>query len=224
MLTFSAISKTYYQPDGDIQVLRQADLHLPAGQTAALLGESGCGKSTLLHLAAGLDQPDSGQIMINDQCASDFNDGQWNHLRRETLSLVFQQYHLVPTLSVLDNLLLQARLADRLNPTLQQHLIDKLGLAALLGRLPHQLSGGQQQRVAIGRVLMHQPRLILADEPTGNLDEATSHSVMELLTNLLKETGSSLLMVTHSPAMASYMDRQWLLQAGRITPVLTRDT
>jgi putative ABC transport system ATP-binding protein len=137
---------------------------------------------------------------------------------------VFQQYHLVPTLSVLDNLLLQARLADRLNPTLQQHLIDKLGLAALLGRLPHQLSGGQQQRVAIGRVLMHQPRLILADEPTGNLDEATSHSVMELLTNLLKETGSSLLMVTHSPAMASYMDRQWLLQAGRITPVLARDT
>ncbi len=222
MLTFTAINKTFQQPDGDIQVLRHANFHLPAGQTAALLGESGCGKSTLLHLAAGLDRPNSGQITINGQFASDFNERQWNELRRRELSLVFQHYHLVPTLNVLDNLLLQARLADRCNPTLQQHLIDALGLAPLLTRLPHQLSGGQQQRVAIGRVLMHQPSLILADEPTGNLDEATSHQVMQLLISLTKETGSSLLMVTHSRLMADYLDSQWLLQDGRITPLLAK--
>jgi putative ABC transport system ATP-binding protein len=217
MLKFEQVSKGFAQPDGTVKVLQQADFHLPAGQTAALLGESGCGKSTLLHLAAGLDTIDSGQIYIDGEATRNFTDSQWNQLRRQALSLVFQQYHLVPTLTVLDNLLLQARLANRQDSALQDHLIDALGLGALLSRLPHQLSGGQQQRVAIGRTLMHQPRLILADEPTGNLDEATSRSVMGLFVRLVKETGSSLLMVTHSQTMARYLDTQWLLHDGKIS-------
>ena len=219
MLIFEQVSKAFTQPDGTVDVLQQADFHLPAGHTAALLGESGCGKSTLLHLAAGLDHPDNGAISIDSQPTQDFTERQWNQLRRHTLSLVFQQYHLVPTLNVLDNLLLQARLAGRQDQALQQHLINALGLKTLLKRLPHQLSGGQQQRVAIGRTLMHQPRLILADEPTGNLDEATSQSVMALFMSLVKDTGSSLLMVTHSHTMASYLDTQWLLHDGKINPL-----
>jgi putative ABC transport system ATP-binding protein len=223
MLKLEHVNKAFSQPDGTVTVLQQADFHLPAGHTAALLGESGCGKSTLLHLAAGLDHPDSGRICIDDQYTDDFTERQWNHLRRHTLSLVFQQYHLVPTLNVLDNLLLQARLAGSQNDTLQKHLIEALGLQGLLKRLPHQLSGGQQQRVAIGRTLMHEPRLILADEPTGNLDEATSQSVMALFVSLVKDTGSSLLMVTHSQAMASYLDTRWLLHDGKINAITHAD-
>ena len=224
MLTLSHVSKTYHQPDGDITVLADVNLHLPAGKTAALLGESGSGKSTLLHLVAGLDKPDSGTINIAGQRVTDFSESQWNTLRCRTLSLVFQQYHLVPTLSVLDNILLQARLAGRVDATLQQRLVDALGLAALLKRLPFQLSGGQQQRVAIARALMHQPRLILADEPTGNLDEATGQDVMRLFVELVQMTGSSLLMVTHSREMASYMDCRWQLHHGVISNVAALDT
>jgi putative ABC transport system ATP-binding protein len=219
MLTLSHVSKTYYQPDGDITVLADVNLHLPAGKTAALLGESGSGKSTLLHLVAGLDKPDSGTVEIDGQQVTSFSESQWNTLRCRTLSLVFQQYHLVPTLSVLDNILLQARLAGRVDAGLQHRLVEALGLGELLKRLPFQLSGGQQQRVAIARALMHQPRLILADEPTGNLDEATGQDVMRLFVELVQMTGSSLLMVTHSREMASYMDCRWRLHHGVISNV-----
>ena len=219
MLTLSHVSKTYYQPDGDITVLADVNLHLPAGKTAALLGESGSGKSTLLHLVAGLDKPDGGTIDIAGQPVTNFSESQWNTLRCRTLSLVFQQYHLVPTLSVLDNILLQARLAGRVDAGLQHRLVEALGLGELLKRLPFQLSGGQQQRVAIARALMHQPRLILADEPTGNLDEATGQDVMRLFVELVQMTGSSLLMVTHSREMASYMDCRWRLHHGVISNV-----
>jgi putative ABC transport system ATP-binding protein len=221
MLKLVSVNKTYRQPDGDVHVLHNLDFELGSGTTAALLGESGSGKSTLLHLIAGLDKPDSGTITIDDQLASSFGESKWNILRRRTLSLVFQHYHLVPTLRVLDNILLQARLAGRVDEQRQVHLVERLGLAELLKRYPHQLSGGQQQRVAIARALMHQPRLVLADEPTGNLDEATSRGVMKLFAELVKDTGSSLLMVTHSQEMASYLDSRWLLHDGLISEVIT---
>ena len=134
-------------------------------------------------------------------------DSRWNEMRRKKLGLVFQQYHLVPTLSVSDNLKLQARLAGRLNLELFDFLESKLGLTGLLKRLPHQLSGGQQQRVAIGRALMHQPKLVFADEPTGNLDEVASEQVMEIFIEIVRSSGSALLMVTHSHHMASFLQR-----------------
>ena len=218
MLQLKNLHKSFHQPDGDIRVLAGANFALDQGCSAALLGESGSGKSTLLHLIAGLDSPDSGDIVLQGRSTAQFSDSDWNEIRRGQLSLVFQQYHLVPTLNVADNLQLQARLCQRLDQDFRDYLIERLGLGSLQQRLPQQLSGGQQQRVAIARALLHKPMLVLADEPTGNLDEHTSEAVMQLLVQLVKETGSSLLMVTHSPVMAAYLDQQWLLHNGQLAP------
>ena len=218
MLQLADLYKTFHQPDGDIHVFEGVNFSLDAGRSAALLGESGSGKSTLLHLIAGLDTPDSGDIILQRRSSAAFSDNDWNELRRSHLSLVFQQYHLVPTLSVANNLQLQARLCQRLDEAFRDYLVERLGLVQLQQRLPHQLSGGQQQRVAIARALLHKPMLVLADEPTGNLDETTSEAVMQLMVELVHEVGSSLLMVTHSPAMAAHMDEQWHLHNGRLTP------
>ena len=218
MLQLANLCKSFHQPDGDIHVLEGVNFILDAGRSAALLGESGSGKSTMLHLIAGLDTPDSGDIIFQQRRTAQFSDNDWNEVRRSQLSLVFQQYHLVPTLTVADNLQLQARLCQRLDQAFRDYLVERLGLTQLQQRLPHQLSGGQQQRVAIARALLHKPLLVLADEPTGNLDETTSEAVMQLMVELVHEVGSSLLMVTHSPAMAAHMDEQWRLHNGRLTP------
>jgi len=219
MLELINVRKFFAQPDGDVHVLNGVNFNLPAGQSAALLGESGSGKSTLLHLIAGLDKPDSGTVLFDGQDTSEFAETNWNHLRRTQLSLVFQQFHIVPTLSVAENIQLHARLAGKVDPEFRDQLIERLGLVGLGKRLPHQLSGGQQQRVAIARALLHRPKLVLADEPTGNLDETTSQNVIALLTELTRETGSSLLMVTHSHEMARHLDSQWQLHDGSLSPV-----
>ena len=216
MLQLTAIHKAFQQPDGAVPVLQGANLNLNAGASAALLGESGSGKSTLLHLIAGLDRPDSGDILFQGRSTRAFGEAEWTAFRRRDLSLVFQQYHLIPTLSVMDNVRLQARLNAQLDRELEAHLLNRLGLTALTERLPHQLSGGQQQRVAIARALLHRPALVLADEPTGNLDEHSSEAVMRLFTELIKETGCSLLMVTHSPTMAAFLDHRWYLHNGQL--------
>jgi putative ABC transport system ATP-binding protein len=218
MLKLIDVQKTFHQPDGNVQVLRSVNFELPAGQSAALLGESGSGKSTLLHLIAGLDKADSGQIIFAGEHVHTFSESQWNELRRRQLSLVFQQFHIVPTLTVADNIQLHARLSGKVDLVLRDRLIDRLGLGELLKRLPHQLSGGQQQRVAIARAILHRPKLVLADEPTGNLDEVTSSAVIQLLIELTIEAGSSLLVVTHSTEMASFMDSQWRLHDGVLQP------
>jgi len=222
MLTLNNISKSFSQPGGDVRVLDHLEFELPNASSAALLGESGSGKSTLLHIIAGLDKPDAGEITFCGERVSDFDDRQWNMLRRTRLSLIFQQYHLIPTLNVMDNIQLQARLAGNVDRSLRDHLIDRLGLTDLIARLPHQLSGGQQQRVAIGRALLHRPKLVLADEPTGNLDGDTSKTVLQLLIELTTETDSGLLIVTHSHELASYMDSQWLLKDGGLIQQVTQ--
>jgi putative ABC transport system ATP-binding protein len=217
MLQLTDLYKSFHQPDGDIKVLDGVNFTLDEGRSAALLGESGSGKSTLLHLIAGLDRPDSGSIQLQQREMTQLTDSEWNEVRRSELSLVFQQYHLVPTLSVANNLQLQARLCQRLDEEFRDYLVERLGITRLLRRLPHQLSGGQQQRVAIARALLHRPGLVLADEPTGNLDEGSSDAVMQLLVDLVSQAGSSLLMVTHSPAMAAHLDAQWQLHNGQLT-------
>lgn len=217
MLKLDSLYKSFEDAEGPVRVLVDASWQLGKGESAALLGESGSGKSTLLALIAGLDRPDDGRIFIDGREASAFSDSQWNALRRESLGLVFQQYHLVPTLTVSDNIYLQARLAGHVDRDFGAGLVEQLGIGHLLSRLPHQLSGGQQQRVAIARALMHEPSLVLADEPTGNLDEDTSRAVMKLLCQLVGESGASLIMVTHSREMASYLDSRWQLHHGQIT-------
>jgi putative ABC transport system ATP-binding protein len=202
---------------GTVTVLNGVSLTLDRGQTLALTGESGSGKSTLMHLAAGLDTPDSGSIRIDGAEVSTLDDAGRAALRRNTVGLVFQQFNLIPSLTVAQNIAFQARLAGRHDPAHDADLSQRLGLADLGARYPEQLSGGQQQRVAIARALAHRPALILADEPTGNLDEATGDAVLDLLLSLVAETGAALLMVTHSDRLAARLDRRLHLSRGQLT-------
>lgn len=216
MLKIQNISKSYATPQGPLTVLKSINLELAAGKSMALMGESGSGKSTLLHLIAGLDNVDNGSIMIDGEEVTNLPDTARATLRREKIGLVFQQYNLIPSLKIKDNLAFQARLAGRFDPVWQTELIDRLGLADLLNRYPEQLSGGQQQRVAIGRCFAGKPPLLLADEPTGNLDETTADKALTLALDLVAETGCSFLMVTHSVHLAAYLDRQITLTAGQL--------
>lgn len=215
MLEITDLRKSYSGPQGRLQILDGINLQLPRGQTLALMGESGSGKSTLLHLVAGLDQADSGDILVGEQRLSSLDEVGRAAYRRDSVAVIFQQFNLIPSLSVADNMAFQARLAGKLDAQWQTWLAAELGLSELLHRYPEQLSGGQQQRVAVGRALAVKPPLILADEPTGNLDERSADEVMALLLALVEKAGASLLMVTHSARLASRLDRQIMLSAGR---------
>ena len=216
MLSVRDLTKTYRSAGEDVAVLRGVNLDIAAGERVALTGESGSGKSTLLHLIAGLDRPDGGAIKLADTSISDLADAGRAELRRDRLGLVFQQFNLIPSLSVEDNLKFQSRIAGRHDAAWHGELVQRLGLAGLLKRYPEQLSGGQQQRVAIGRALAVKPLLLLADEPTGNLDEATADDVLALTRDLVARTGCGFLMVTHSARLAATLDRRINLHAGRI--------
>ena len=216
MLSVRDLTKTYRSAGEDVAVLRGVNLDIAAGERVALTGESGSGKSTLLHLIAGLDRPDGGEIRLAETAISDLADAGRAELRRDRLGLVFQQFNLIPSLSVEDNLKFQSRIAGRHDVAWHGELVQRLGLAGLLKRYPEQLSGGQQQRVAIGRALAVKPLLLLADEPTGNLDEATADDVLALTRDLVARTGCGFLMVTHSARLAATLDRRINLHAGRI--------
>ena len=217
MLTVRNLTKSYRTSNERLAVLRGVDLTLAAGESVALTGESGSGKSTLLHLIAGLDKADGGEVWLDGGLVSDLSDSDRAVMRRDRLGLVFQQFNLIPSLQVGDNLAFQARIAGRYDTAWQGELIERLGLGALLDRYPEQLSGGQQQRVAIGRALAIKPLVLLADEPTGNLDETTADDVLALGRDLVARTGCGFLMVTHSARLAATLDRQVHLSAGRIT-------
>jgi putative ABC transport system ATP-binding protein len=217
MLSVRNLTKTYRSGGEQTKVLRGVNLDLARGERVALTGESGSGKSTLLHLIAGLDSADNGEIRLGSASVTDLNDAGRAALRRDRLGLVFQQFNLIPSLNVADNLAFQSRIAGRYDATWQDELVERLGLAQLLKRYPEQLSGGQQQRVAIGRALATKPALLLADEPTGNLDEATADDVLALARQLVAATGCGFLMVTHSMRLAATLDRQVTLHAGLIT-------
>lgn len=216
LLHATDVSKSFETGEGPLQVLRGVSLSLKAGTSLALTGESGSGKSTLLYLIGGLDVPDAGHICIAGTDIVGLDDPRRAALRRGTVGVVFQQFNLIPSLDVAANLAFHARLSRRNDAVWIAHLAERLGLSALLSRFPEQLSGGQQQRVAIGRTLAAKPKLVLADEPTGNLDEATGDAVMDLLLELVSETGAGLLMVTHSMRLAARLDRQVRLRAGVI--------
>lgn len=216
LLDVTHLQKSYPTSEGRLQVLHDINLQLEAGVSLALTGESGSGKSTLLHLIAGLDRPDAGDIRIDGQTIIGLNDADLAALRRSTFAMVFQQFNLIPSLDVASNLSFQARLAGRADPAWLATLAAGLGLTGYLERYPEQLSGGQQQRLAIGRALAVRPKLLLADEPTGNLDEATGDAVLDLMLSLVAKTGAALVMVTHSTRLAGRLDRQLHLHAGRV--------
>jgi putative ABC transport system ATP-binding protein len=216
VLDISDLTKSYRSASETVAVLRGVNLRVAARESVALTGESGSGKSTLLHLIAGLDGADGGEISIDGVALSGLNDAGRAGLRRDRLGLVFQQFNLIPSLSVEDNLKFQSRLAGKHDAAWQKELVERLGLGDLLKRYPEQLSGGQQQRVAIGRALAPKPLLLLADEPTGNLDEDTADEVLALARDLVTRSGCGFLMVTHSARLAATLDRQVTLHAGLI--------
>ncbi|MFN3613277.1 MAG: ABC transporter ATP-binding protein [Rubrimonas sp.] len=216
MLTIRGLRKDYLTPQGRLTVLDGVDLDLQAGASLALMGESGAGKSTLLHLTAGLDAADGGSIRVGGDEVTDMDDRARAALRRDRIGLIFQQFNLIPSLTVAGNLAFQARLAGREDAAWTERLAQRLGLTDLLDRWPEQLSGGQQQRVAVGRALAVRPALLLADEPTGALDEATADEVMALIADLVSETGCAFLMATHSARLAGRLDACVMMRRGRI--------
>lgn len=217
LLEVRNLTKSFAASDGPVNVLRGIDLMLGSGETLALTGESGSGKSTLLHLIGGLDDADGGSIRLAGEDVTKLDDAGRAALRRETVGVVFQQFNLIPSLTVAANIAFQARLAGRHDPDRTHALVEALGLGAHLGKYPEQLSGGQQQRVAIARTLAARPRLVLADEPTGNLDEATASDVMDELRSLVSETGASLIMATHSTSLAARLHNRLHLTQGRLS-------
>ncbi|MGY9049535.1 hypothetical protein P775_21745 [Puniceibacterium antarcticum] len=216
MLSARDLTKSFSTSEGPLQVLRGISVDVTSGESVALTGESGSGKSTLLHLLGCLDAPDSGTITLKGTALQDLDEAGRAMVRRSRVSVIFQQLNLIPSLTVAQNLDFQARLAGVLDRDWQHELADRLGLTPLLARYPEQLSGGQQQRVAIGRSLAIRPELVLADEPTGNLDEATADTVLDLLIEGTARSGSALLMVTHSPRLAARLDRTLHLQDGLV--------
>ena len=214
LLELKDITKSFSGVDGDVEVLRGVSLQLDAGETLALTGESGSGKSTILHISAGLEVPDGGSLHLEGVEINELSEAERANLRRSEVGIVFQQFNLIPSLTVEANIGFQASLAGRRDKTFESELVEALGLEDQLKKYPESLSGGQQQRVAIARALAVRPKLLLADEPTGNLDESTASAVLTAMLDLVGRTGAALMVVTHSAALAEKMDRRVRLKGG----------
>jgi putative ABC transport system ATP-binding protein len=214
------VAKHYGSGDATVHALRGVDLEVRRGEFVAIMGPSGSGKSTLMHLLAGLDSPTSGRVWLGDREIGGLDDAALTLLRRERIGFVFQAFNLVPTLDVLGNVLLPFELRGA-RPSREERaaigrLLAELGLADRLGHRPRELSGGQQQRVAIARALASRPELVVADEPTGNLDSRTGREVLDRLAGAAASRGQAVVMVTHDPVAASRADRIVLLADGRV--------
>jgi len=216
LLDVQKLEKSFPTNTGPVTILDRVSLELKAGEVVALTGESGSGKSTLLHIVGGLEPANGGAVIFQGQDLVALDDGHRANLRRTSIGVVFQQFNLIPSLTVRQNLTFQARLAGREDTLDLDSLTASLGLTKQLDKFPEDLSGGQQQRVAIGRAIAAQPQLVLADEPTGNLDEATGRSVFELLVQLARNTGAGLLIATHSQRLAEAADRRLHLTHGKL--------
>jgi putative ABC transport system ATP-binding protein len=216
LLEFVSVRKIFQDNSGRFAVLKDINFKLKAGETLALTGESGSGKSTLLHIAAGLEDVSNGHVKICGTDIGGLNDKARADLRRRDIALIFQHYNLIPSLNVAANISFHAKLSGQVDNLHINHLTQALGLSDLITRYPEALSGGQQQRVAIARALAMKPRLLLADEPTGNLDEITAIKVLDQMLELVSHSGASLLTVTHSSKVAARMDQKIHLQNGRL--------
>ncbi|MEI7721483.1 MAG: ABC transporter ATP-binding protein [Verrucomicrobiota bacterium] len=219
MIETRDLHKSYQAGEARVDALRGITLKILPGEIVAITGPSGCGKSTLLHLLGALDTPTSGQVYLEGHPLHSLNDEKLTALRRLKIGFVFQFFHLLPTLTVEENVLLPLLLSGRVNPLARARARDLLTSVQLADRShhrPHQLSGGQLQRAAIARALIHQPSILLADEPTGNLDSASSNAVIELITRLARKEKTTVILVTHSQTVAATADRQIQLVDGRI--------
>ncbi len=213
------MSRTYRLGDHDVTALRDISLRVFEGEIVAIMGPSGSGKSTLLNLIGGLESPDKGAVSVFNKQISQLNDGELSHYRNTTVGFVFQFFYLQPYLSVRENVEIPLLFTSK-NGAARRHAaeeaIESVQLSDRLTHLPSQLSGGQMQRTAIARALIAQPRLILADEPTGNLDRATGHDILQLLTQINRERGTTMIIVTHDAEVAARADRIILLRDGEV--------
>jgi putative ABC transport system ATP-binding protein len=218
MIEIRDLQKTYRVGEIDVHALRGVDLSVARGEFVAIVGPSGSGKSTLFHILGGLTPPTSGSIHIDGRDLLAMTEAERTNLRKTGVGFVFQKYNLLPTLTAADNIEIARDIAHRKGP-LDPQFDEILGLLGLKGRLHHKpraLSGGEQQRVAIARAIVNHPALLLADEPTGNLDTANSEAVLGLLRDLNKRLGQTILMITHNPEAAAYADRIVKMRDGRV--------
>jgi ABC-type lipoprotein export system ATPase subunit len=221
VLRLERVSKHYITEGNPVVALEDISLEFQAGEFVALVGRSGCGKSTLLNLAGAMDFPTSGTVALDGVVTSGLGDAPLTRLRREKVGFIFQSFQLLPTLSVAENVELPLLLAGA--PNERKTALEQLRWVEMDGyasRMPHQLSGGQAQRVAIARALVHSPRLLLADEPTGNLDDTTSDLILSLLRTIATEQNTTILMATHSAEASAVADTVVHLRDGRVTELL----
>jgi lipoprotein-releasing system ATP-binding protein len=226
VLVIRGLRRTYATGEGKLEVLRGADLEVAAGEMVGLVGPSGSGKSSLLHAAGLLEHPTAGQIRLAGRRCGDLPDSARTGLRLSMIGFVYQFHHLLPEFTALDNVALPALIAGaprRQALARARDLLGEMGLAARLHHQPAQLSGGEAQRVAVARALINQPRLLLADEPTGNLDPGTSETVFGKLHEVVRATGVAALIATHNLDMVRHMDRVLVLRKGRVLEVETED-
>ena len=218
-LALQGVSRAYRSGDTELHVLRGADLVLQAGEIVALVAPSGTGKSTLLHLAGLLERPDSGVVLVDGRDAGGLPDAERTAIRRDSIGFVYQAHHLLAEFTAAENVILPQMVAGRSRRVARERamvLLTAFGLPARAGHLPGKLSGGEKQRVAIARALANAPAVLLADEPTGNLDVGTSNIVFEELLRMVRQEGVAALIATHNPDLASRMDRRVTLRDGLI--------
>ena len=213
------LQKIFRVGDVEIQALRGVDLDVGRGEFLAVIGPSGSGKSTLFHILGGLAPPTAGEVLIDGVNLRNLSENERTELRQKKVGFVFQKYNLLPTLTARDNIAIAQSLGGTTGqPSGFDNILQLLGIQHRLDHRPRALSGGEQQRVAIARALVNQPAILLADEPTGNLDTANSNAVLEILRDLNKRTGQTILMITHNPEAAAFADRIVTMRDGRIQP------
>lgn len=215
ILDVQRLTKTYRTGAGELTVLKEITFSLPQGSTLAILGPSGSGKTTLLGLCAGLDRPTSGSVLLNGDPLADMNEDERARVRNRVVGFVFQNFQLIPTLTALENVMVPMELrGDRTARSLGLELLQRVGLGARTEHYPAQLSGGEQQRVALARAFINRPKILFADEPTGNLDAETSSGIIEIMLELNRSAGTALVLVTHDPEVAALTERTIRLRSG----------
>lgn len=224
IVELTEVSKSFIEGDRQRVVFNEAELRIAPGSWVFLLGRSGSGKSTLLNLLSGIDLPDRGEVTVDGRVLNRLSERERTLFRRNHIGFVFQFYNLIPTLTVLENVLLPLELSGILTPEHRnraRELLDAVGLGDRAGAFPDRLSGGEQQRVAVARALVHEPKLVLADEPTGNLDAETGAQVLDLFQRLLRPAGTTLVLVTHSAEVATLADRVLTIRNGGLVDAAT---